>query len=101
MIAVCVCNCGSSEQLARQTLEKIGYEHWFDIPVPKGKDKSLKMIWSLPKYKEIEALENYIKGASKWVVIVGINDNGCRWTDITHGGSKSNVEAKLIVQTFA
>lgn len=100
-IACCACNCGSSELLARNFLSKSGYPEWFSIPVPKGKDKSLKMISSLPRLKEIVALENYIKESSKWVVIIGWNENGCRWVDLTHGGSKANIDGKLIIETFA
>lgn len=101
MIAACTCLCGSSDQLARQTLKKYGYEGWLSIPVPQGKEKSLRMLERIPRTPEVEMLENYIKNASKWVVIIGWNENGCRWTDVAHRNAKAQVEAQLIVEAFA
>lgn len=100
-IACCACNCGSSDLLARKFLETAGYPDWFSMPVPKGKEKSLKLLSSLPRYKEISDIEQYLSKVTRWVIIIGWNDNGCRWTDITHGGEKSNIEGKLIIKTFA
>ena len=101
MIAVVTCNCGSTEQLARRFLERVGYKDWLTIPVVKGKEKSRALIASLPRYDEVSMLDNYIKNASKWVVIIGWNENGCRWSDLTYSPTKSEVEAKLVVETFA
>lgn len=101
MIMVITCNCGSTEQLARRFLERNGYRDWFSIPIYKGKDQSRKMIWTIPQYPEVKMLDNYLEKASKWVVILGWNENGCRWSDIAHNANKSEIEASLIVETFA
>lgn len=97
---ICACQCGSSEQLARQFLQKHGYPDWISIPVIKGKERSRNALTALPQYKEVKMLDNYLINASKWVVILGYNENGCRWADLTHGGFPSQVEAGLIVETF-
>lgn len=101
MIKVMTCNCGSVDQRARSFLQKAGYPDWIAIPVSKGKDQSLKATYNMPQYPEVEMLRNYLENASKWIVIVGWNENGCRWADIAHNAAKSEVEATLIVETFA
>lgn len=101
MILACGCECGSTVSLIRSFLKKNGYEDWLSVPIVKGKEKSLRMLRGVPQYPEIEMLQNYVKSASKWAVIIGYNDNGCRWADLTHGGEKSKVDASLIIETFA
>lgn len=100
-IAVITCNCGSTEQLARRFLERVGYRDWMGIRIYKGKEKSRSVVNSLPHYPEIDMLNSYLDKASKWVVIIGWNENGCRWSDLTHSPTKSEVEARLVVETFA
>lgn len=100
-IAVVTCNCGSTEQRARKFLERYGYRDWLTIPIVKGKEKSRNKLWTMPRYPEVEMLDNYLEKASKWVVIIGWNENGCRWADIAHNANKSEVEARFIVETFA
>ena len=100
-IVVCTCRCGSTEQAARQFLSKAGYQDWLTIPIAQGKEPSLALLYQIPRYPEIEMLESYLKGASKWIVIIGWNDKGCRWSDIAHNPAKSGIEAGLIVDTFA
>lgn len=100
-IKIVTCQCGSTEQLARRLLQRAGYEGWMTIPVIKGKEKSRSVAQSLAGYPEAQMLDNYLKDASKWVVIIGWNENGCRWSDIAHHAPRSEVDAKLIVETFA
>lgn len=100
-IGVCVCQCNSSEMLARQFLKGVGYPNWLDIPIEKGKERSLRMLEYLPNYPEVQMLRNYLQSASKWVIIVGWNEKGCRWADITHSGPKAQVDAQLVVETFS
>lgn len=100
-IAVITCNCGSTTERARRFLERAGYADWLSIPILKGKEQSKKALVSIPRYPEVEMLDNYLQNASKWVVIIGWNENGCRWADIAHNANKSEVEARLIVKIFA
>ena len=101
MIFVTACYCSSSDTLIRNFLYGVGYEEWMSIPIVKGKEKSLNAISILPNYPEVEILGNYLRNSSKWAVILGYNENGCRWADIAHSANKSRIDAELIVKTFA
>ena len=101
MIKIVTCACGSSESLVRNFLHSINYPDWMSIPIVKGKEKSLNAISTLPNYPEVEILGNYLRNSSKWAVILGYNENGCRWADIAHSANKSRIDAELIVKTFA
>lgn len=101
MILATGCECGSTDPMIRGFLKKEGYKDWLMVPIIKGKEKSLRMLRGVPQYPEIEMLQNYVKNASKWAVIVGYNEQGCRWADLTHGKAKSKVEASLILESFA
>ena len=99
-IMVIACQCGSSQSLARNFLKGVGYPEWFSIPIYQGKEKSLAVTSYLPHTPEKEMLQSFLKGASKWVVIIGYNDKACRWSDIAHNAPKSKIEAEYIVGTF-
>lgn len=99
-IKVCTCLCGSTDQLARQTLKQFGYPDWLSIQIPQGKEKSLRMLELMPQFPEVEMLRNFLKDASKWVVIIGWDDESCRWSDIAHNSNKSRIEAEFVVQKY-
>ena len=101
MIAVITCNCGSVESLARNTLKVCGYKDWATVPIHKGKEKSRHVVATLPPFPETQMLNNFLDNASKWVVIIGWDENNCRWSDVAHNFSKSKIEAEFIVSTFA
>lgn len=101
MIVCLSCLCSSSDSLIRNLLKSAGYPDWISIHIEQGKERSLRALRQLPRFSEIEMLEQYIKGASKWAVIVGYNENACRWSDIAHNGQKSRIEAELLVQNFS
>lgn len=101
MIAVVACMCGSSESVARNFLKSVDYQGWMDIPVIKGKEKSLALLNQLPAVPEREMLQSLLKDATKWVVIIGYNQDSMRWSDISHNGPKSRIEAGLVVENFA
>ena len=100
-IAVIACQCGSSESLARNFLKSVNYQDWMGIPVIRGKEKSLAVLNQLPSAPEKEMLQSLLKNASKWVVIIGYNENGMKWSDISHNGPKSRIEAEFVVKNFA
>lgn len=100
-IAVCTCRCGSTEQLARSFLKKAGCPDWLGIPIFQGKEASLQLLERVPQFPEVEMLRNYLREASKWVVILGWNENGCRWADIVHTPTKSQEDAKVIAEVFS
>lgn len=101
MISVVACHCGSSESLARSFLKSVGYPGWMDITIHRGKEKSMSVLNQLPPAPEKEMLENFLSNASKWVVIIGYDDQNMRWSDIAHGGAKTKIEAEMVVRTFA
>lgn len=100
MIKVVTCMCGSVTNLARNFLKSAGYKDWLTIPIVQGKEKSRRVLGQLPSFPEVEMLDNFLKNASKWVVIIGYDNEACRWSDIAHNAPKSRIEAEYIVQNF-
>lgn len=101
MILVCTCQCGSVDSLVRNFLKSAGYEDWLSIPINRGREKSLAILNYLPPTPEKEMLKNFLKGASKWAVIIGYDDTTVKWSDIAHNGPKSRIEAEFVVKAFA
>lgn len=100
MLAVCSCQCGSTDSLLRRFLQRHGYQDWLGITIYKGKDKSKKLLDTLPQFPEIDMLRNFLDNSSKWAVIIGYDDQFCRWADISHGGVKTSIDAEFIVKNF-
>lgn len=102
MIAAVACQCGSSDTIVRAKLSKFGYVHAMDIPIIKGKEKSLSKLNTLPKFPELQQLRNHIELQSKWAVIIGYDDKRLRWVDLVNGTYlKNDVDAELLVRHFA
>ena len=101
MILTCACHCGGSESLVRNFLKSVGYQDWASIPIHKGKEKSLALLNHLPPTDEKEMLRNFLNNNSKWAVIIGYNDQACKWSDIAHNGAKSRIEAEFVVMNFS
>lgn len=101
MIVAVACLCGNSENLIRGALRRYGYQDFLNIPVTKGKEKSISLLSSLPQFPEIRILQEYISHQSKFAVILGYNEDKCRWADIAGPSPKEAIEAELIVQHFA
>lgn len=100
MIVVVSCYCGSSESLARNFLKSAGYPDWMNIAIHKGKEKSMSVLNQLPPAPEKEMLKNLLSNASKWVVIIGYDQTGMKWSDISHNWPKSSIEAEFVVKNF-
>ena len=100
-IAVIACQCGGSTSKARTFLKSVGYMDWLSIPVPQGKEKSLSVVNQLPPTPEKDMLKSFLKNASKWVVIIGYDEQNCKWSDIAHNGAKSRIEAEFVVRNFS
>lgn len=104
MIKLLTCDCGSSEQLVRQALHRYGYYGWAMTPITKGKSACLNVVEGLIRehqdYPALQMLFSHIKNNSKWVVVLGINEYGARWSDISHNDMKSDVDAEVIVEEF-
>lgn len=100
-IAVVTCRCGSTESLARNFLRSTGYLDWMNIPVHQGKENSLAILNQLPHTPEKEMLQSFLKDASKWVVIIGYDQDSMKWSDIAHNGPKSRIEAEFVVKNYS
>lgn len=100
-LMIVACHCGSADSLARNFLHSVGYEDWLSIPVHKGKEKSLSFTNLLPRSDEKDMLKTFLAGASKWTVIVGYDEQECKWSDIAHNAPRSRIEAEFIVTRFA
>lgn len=101
MITVIACHCGSSESLARNFLKSVGYPGWMDITIHRGKEKSMSVLNQMPPAPEKEMLQSFLKNASKWVVVIGYDQESMKWSDISHNAPKSTIEAEFVVKTFA
>lgn len=102
MIVCVACQCGSSDSLVRTRLERYGYADFLKVPIIKGKEKSLAKLNTLPQFDEIQMLKNHLKNASRWAVVIGYNDNICRWVDLANGKAIiNNVDLELIISHFA
>ena len=95
------CLCNSSDSLIRNFLHQVNYPDWMNIPIYKGKQKSRQALSTLPQYPEVQALDHFIENSSKWAVILGYNEKGCRWADIAHQAAVSKIDAQMIVETFS
>lgn len=101
MIGVIACQCGSSDSIARNFLKSVGYPDWAAIAIQRGKEKSRSFLYQLPPVPEKEMLDNFLKNSSKWVVIIGYDQNEVKWSDISHNAPKSTIEAEFVVKNFS
>lgn len=102
MIKVVACQCGSSDSLVRTRLERYQYKDFLNIPIVKGREKSLAVLNTIPQFEEIQLLRNHLKDASKWAVVIGYDDRMCRWVDLAYGKAiKNNVDLQLLLEHFA
>lgn len=100
MITAVACACGSSEKLVRVRLQMAGVEDYMSVPLAIGRDKSLNAVSELPKYPEIEVLPEYIKNHSSYAVIIGYDEEGADWVDITRDGEMGQMKLKVIARDF-
>ena len=101
MITVVTCACGSSDSMARNFLRSVNYPGWMTVPIHRGKEKSRSILNQLPSTPEKEMLDNFLKNASKWVVIIGYDQDSMKWSDISHNAPKSHIEAEFVVKNFS
>ena len=99
-IVACSCLCGGSNSLIQTFLKKSGYQGWLSLDIPKGKEKSRRLLTTVPQFPEVQALDNYIQKNSKWAIILGYNENGCRWVDLSHATPTTKVDGQHIIETF-
>lgn len=100
MITVITCSCGFADSKARNFLKSVDYPDWMNIPIHRGKNKSFSVLNQLPPTPEKEMLQHFLEVSSKWVVIIGYDDQSMKWSDISHNAPKSTIEAEFVVRNF-
>lgn len=100
MISAIACACGNSEKLIRSRLQAAGVKDYMSVPLAIGRDKSLKSVSLLPKYPEIAVLPNYITSHSSYAVVIGYDEDGCDWVDVTKDGEMGQLKLKVIIRDF-
>lgn len=100
MIAICSCQCGSTDSLIRSFLKSVGYQDWMSIPIERGRERSLSLLANFPPSDGKEMLQSFLKKASKWAIIIGYDDSQMLWSDIAHNGPKSRIEAEYVIKSF-
>ena len=102
MITCVACTCGSIDKLVRKKLEFFGYRDFLTIPITRGKDKAKSVLNTLPQHPAIDMLRSHLSSASRFAVIIGWDDEDCRWVDIANGKAvMNNVELEFLLERFA
>jgi len=71
------------------------------VPVVQGREEGMDYLSRLPRLKEREMLEDFLRRSTSYVVIVGFNGEMLKWSEVSSGGDASEVEGELIIQRFA
>lgn len=71
-------------------------------PLPKGKEKSLALVNSLPASQGRDELAAHIRAHSKWAVVICTTpDRDVRWVDLANGKFvKNDVDLELMIKHF-
>lgn len=101
MIFCLICNCTGSENQARTFLRNNGVSNYMEIPITQGREACMKYLQRLPRLKEVEMLEDFLRRSTSFVVVAGFKDRMFKWSEVAHGDAASEVEGELIVQRFA
>lgn len=99
---LCVaCTCGFSDKLIRTRLEHCGYRDSLAIPITRGKERSKKILDTIPQHPELLMLRTHLDNSSKFAVVIGYNDAACRWVDLANGKAvQNNIDLEYIVADF-
>lgn len=104
MIKVIACTCGGVERLARATLMKGGMTDHMNVPITRGKNKSIAVLNALPEVyrntSDFKALEAHVQNSGRFVIIIGYANGGLKWMDIARGTIKEKLDAELIVEHY-
>lgn len=102
MITCVACTCGSVDKLIRSKLEFYQYRDFLTVPITRGKDKAKSAINSLPQHTALDMLRSHLDGCSKFAVVIGYDEDDCRWVDLSNGRAvQNNIELEMIIERFA
>lgn len=95
------CTCGFSDKLLRGKLEEKGYRDFLTVPIHKGKDKSKSALNTIPQTDGVQMVRNHLDGCSKYAIVVGYDNEHCRWVDMANGKAFQNsVDLEFILRDF-
>lgn len=100
MIIAVACACGNSEKLIRSRLKSVGVDDYMSVPLAIGREKSLRAINDIPKHPEIDVIPEYIRSHSSYAVVIGYDDEGANWVDVTKDGEYGMMKLHVIVRDF-
>lgn len=102
MALLCVaCTCGFSDKLIRTRLEHYGYADSLTIPIVRGKERSKKALDTIPQHPEVSMLRSHLAKSSKFSVVLGYDNDRCRWVDLANGKAvQNNIDLEFIVRDF-
>lgn len=102
MLKVVTCQCGSADSLVRTRLGVYRYKDALTIPIVKGKSRAKSELNSIPQFEQIKTLREYIENVSKFAVVIGYDNEMCRWVDLANGKAVyNNIELENILGRFA
>lgn len=100
-LACIACTCGFSDKLIRTRLEAAHAPNFLTTPITKGKEKSKSLLNTLPQYPQIDMLRNHLDNCSKYAVVIGYDNEQCRWVDLATGKAvQNNIDLEFIVRDF-
>lgn len=100
-VTACSCMCGSADALLRRSVSKYSRNVKPFVSIPKGKEKCLRMLDTLPQFPEVSQMRNYIKNASKWVIVIGYDENSMHWVDLANGKYvKNDIDLELLLKHY-
>lgn len=102
MALLCVaCTCGFSDRLIRTRLEHYGYRDFLTVPIIKGKEKSKSALNSIPQTEGVAMARNHLDNCSKYAIVLGYNNESCRWVDLANGKAvQNNIDLEFILRDF-
>lgn len=100
MLMVLTCLCGGVENLSRRVLQRAGHPDYMKVPIHKGREKSLAALNTIPQFQELEPLRNFLKEHTRYAVVLGFNDKGCRWANAASPNAKEVVDTELIIDKY-
>lgn len=99
----CTCLCGGAESLLRSRVRKYNRQLAMSLPqIPKGREKSLALVSTLPQTQSTSDLAAHIRANSKWAVVICTTPDGdVRWVDLANGKFvKNDVDLELMIKHF-
>lgn len=100
MIIVLTCMCGGVENLSRRVLKRSGHPDYMKVPIYKGREKSLSALNNIPQFDDLGALRSYLKSHTRYAIVLGYDDKGCKWANAASPNVKEVVYTELIIDKY-